>query len=498
MSSIRKQSIYSSLFIYAGFIIGAINILKLFPDTRYFRTEEFGLTRLLLDVAILFSTTCTLGSLNITFKFFPFYRSYLPERKNDLPTITLILVLTGCILFSILVPMAQPFLLRKFGSRSPLFLDYFYLIYPFTISLAFFNLMEAYAWSLQRTVLTNFLKEFLSRIITTALILLFMWKIIPTFKIFVNIYVYIYGALALSLFLLMLKKGEFPIKFSKSSVTRRLSGKMFVFGFSFFLSSILNILAKTNDTIIIASQSKGGLVDTAIFVIATYLVTLMDVPQRSLISAATAQISIAWKERDMEKIGRLYSKTALNLLIAAIAILGTLLLNGKNIVHYLGPTYGPIPQLLVLLGLTRLIDLGTGLNAQILVLSRYWKVDLITNLLFVVASIIFNYFLTIRMGVMGPAWGGLMAIIIFNTLRFIFLWSFFRLQPFSSKNLKAFLLGIVIFLFINLIPQIGNVFIDVAIRSFLFLGMYTTAILRLHVSEDINQVFLSIRSRVRL
>ena len=47
------------------------------------------------------------------------------------------------------------------------------------------------------------------------------------------------------------------------------------FGLAFFASSTLNALAKTNDSIILASQSNQGLTDTAVFNIATYLITLM-------------------------------------------------------------------------------------------------------------------------------------------------------------------------------------------------------------------------------
>jgi O-antigen/teichoic acid export membrane protein len=272
---------------------------------------------------------------------------------------------------------------------------------------------------------------------------------------------------------------------------------MLVFGLSFFLSAMLNILAKTNDTIIIASQSPGGLVDTAVFVIATYMVTLMDVPQRSLISAATAQISVAWKEKDMEKIGRLYRKTALNLLIAAIGILGLLLVNAQSLVEFLGETYAPVPLLLVLLGFARLIDLGTGLNAQILVLSKYWKVDLITNVLYVAVSIVLNYLLTVRIGVMGPAWGGLLAIVLFNALRFGFLWKLFHLQPFTIRNLQALVLGLLAFLAVYFIPSTGNLYMDIAIRSSLFTTMFAGAIWYFRISPDLNDALASVVRRIR-
>jgi O-antigen/teichoic acid export membrane protein len=79
MGIIRKQSILSSIFIYIGFAIGAINILYLFP--HYLTTEQFGLTRLLIDVSMLIGMLATLGSCPATLKFYPFYASMLPKEK---------------------------------------------------------------------------------------------------------------------------------------------------------------------------------------------------------------------------------------------------------------------------------------------------------------------------------------------------------------------------------------------------------------------------------
>ena len=77
MGVVRKQSILSSIFTYIGFAIGAVNILILFP--KYFTTEQIGLTRILLDVALMFSTVCTLGSIATVLKFYPVYKTHLPR-----------------------------------------------------------------------------------------------------------------------------------------------------------------------------------------------------------------------------------------------------------------------------------------------------------------------------------------------------------------------------------------------------------------------------------
>jgi O-antigen/teichoic acid export membrane protein len=492
MGVVRKQSILSSFFTYIGFAIGAINILFLFP--KYFSPEELGLTRILLDVALLFSTACTLGSIPITLKFYPFYHAYLPKNKDDLPFITLTLCLTGCIIFLIIMPYLKPIIIRKFGARSPLFVDYFDLIYPLTITLAFFSLFEAYAWSLKRTVLSNALKEFAFRLLTTVLIALFVLGLV-NFSQFINLYAFTFLVPIVIFFIALSRTGNFPIQIQISSVTRRLKSKIFAFGSFVFLGATLNIIARTNDTIIIASQSTGGLADAAVFTIATYLVTVMEVPQRSLISITTPFISEAWRSRNVARIDTLYKKTALNLLIPGIAIFCIVLLNAEDAVKFLGPSYGSLTMLVLILGIAKLIDLGSGLNTQILLLSKYWRIDFITTMLLVLVSIPLNYWLTRKYNVMGPAWGNLIALTTFNVIRMIYIWKIFRLQPFTMNNAKAILIGLICFVLIYLIPSAGNIYFDVIIRSALFIGLYAFAIIYFKASEDINGLVKIIRAK---
>ncbi len=215
MGIIRKQSIYSSIFTYLGFAIGAVNLIFLFPNPHFFKRDEFGLTRLLLDFSLLFSALCTMGSVPATIKFYPFYNSYLSKKNNDLPVLTLATCFTGCILFLIGTTFFKEDIIHKFGAKSPLFVSHFYLIYPLTLSLAFFSLMESYAWTLRKTILSNFLKEVMFRLVTTVLIVLYIFHII-TIDTFFNLYSFIYFPSVIILFIVVIRTGKFSINFSIS------------------------------------------------------------------------------------------------------------------------------------------------------------------------------------------------------------------------------------------------------------------------------------------
>lgn len=494
MGTIRKQSIYSSLFIYAGFAIGAINVLVLFP--RYFTAEQFGLTRIIMDIAMIFTALCLAGTQPVGYKFYPYYKHHLPKERNDLPAILLTVSLSTCFLLYVLLPVFQPWLLRKFGQRSPLLLDHFDLVFPLTVSLVLFALLESASWFINRSVASNFLKEFAFRSLTMLLIGIWIAGYFSSFRNFIISYTYL-NYIPLAVLLLVIYQGrEYALHWKISTLTRRLSLSMLKFGSAYFLSALLNILAKTNDTLIIASQSVGGLADAAIFTIATYLITVMDVPQRSMIASATPQIAQAWKDHDMGKLDRLYKKTALNLLIIAAGILGLVMINSRLIVSFLGELYAQLPLLMLVLGVGKLIDLGTGMNSQILQLSKHWRIDLFTNMLFVAISIVLNYFLTKSYGIMGTAWGSLSAILLFNLIRFIYIKKIYGLQPFSKRNAIALASAVALTSAFFFLDVSSVLWINSLIHSLLFLGLYGFVIIKFRISEDISELYTMGLSRL--
>lgn len=494
MATIRKQSIYSSIYIYAGFAFGAINVLYFFP--KFFTPEQFGLTRILMDIALIFSTLCTAGMIPIALKFSPFYQHHLKKEKNDLFTLTFIIALIACVVFYLLLPYLYPIILRKFGYRSPLLTDYIQWVFPLTVGLVLFSMLEAYAWIVSKNVASNFLKEFLYRILVTVLILLWSLALIKNFTVFIGIYAFLYFVLIIILGWIIYSTHFFGITFVRSEITRKYTPLMIKFGGAYFLSAVLNILARTNDTIIIASQSTGGLKDAAIFTIATYLITLMDVPQRSMVSSATAQIAKAWRDKDMQKLDRLYKKTALTLLIVAAGIMGCVLINASLAVHYLGETYALLPFLMLVLGIGKLIELGTGLNAQILQLSKHWRIDLFTNMLFVIVSIILNYLLTKKYGMVGTAYGSVIAVFLFNFIRFVYIRKIYSLQPFSVNNAIALLIAFTLAGFCHFIKISNHLVLNHVLKTLLFISGYAYLVIRLNLSVDISDLYAEMKKKV--
>jgi len=470
MGIIQKQGVKSSFFIMIGFLIGAVNLLVLFP--LFFSKNDQGLVRAMLDIGATLSVFCTLGTLPVIYKFYPFYNHYLGPKKNELPFITLIINLIGFGILLIIGWQQKDFIIRKLG-KSPSLAQYFNYVYPYTFFLLIFYWLEAFAWGLRKGVYSNFLRETLIRILTTLLIIAFGLKYIDL-AVFLTFFSLLYVIPSLLLLINLIKSNQFSFKCLQiSSVTRRLKGKMFSFALFVFAGQFFNLLARTNDTFLIVGLR--GLNDAAIFAIATYVSAILEIPQRSLNSISIPVLATSWKNKDFANIKNIYHKSVSNLLAIGLLLFGLIWLNIDNLVNFLNWVsnkeaggYDAISKLIFILGLAKLIDLATGVNSQIIGTSNFWKFDFFTNLFYILLSLPLNYYLIKNYNLEGLAYSNLIALCLYNSIRFLFLYKKFKLQPYTYKHGLFLLLSIGLILLVHQIPSVNNIVANIFLQSSVF------------------------------
>ena len=485
MGVIQKQSIQSTFVIVFGFAIGAFNLIIFAP--KILTAKELGLTRIITDAGMTLAALCTLGCIPVINKFFPFYKSYLRPEKNDLPLITLVVCMIGFIVMCFAGYGAKDFVVRKFSERSPLFVEYSYLVYPFAFFWLLFMWLESFSWSFRKGVLSNALKETLARIIFFFLLLAFSYQLISLNHLFV-LFSFQYLIPVIVLFFILRKTGAFMFVNSISPVTSRIKGKMINFGLFVFGAQFLNLLSRTVDTFILASKSERGLEDAAVFTIATYVIALMEIPQRSITSISIPVLAESWKNKDTHRISNIYTKSVSNLLVIGLGIFGLIWLNIHNLAGYLGKDFAGIEAIVLFMGTGKLIDLGTGANSQIINTSSYWKVDFTTNVIYTLIALPLNYILIDHYGLMGAAYAFLISLAVFNSMRFGFLWFKFGFQPYSFKSFLAVLIAIICTLITYSIPRVPSVIADTVVRSITFLLLFLPSMYFANISEEINQL----------
>ena len=483
MSIIQKQSIQSSVVIMIGFAIGAVNIILIQP--KVLTAEQLGLTRVITDAGLTLASMCTLGSIPVVNKFFPFYKSYLNPKQNDLPFITLVICLLGFIIMCSAGYALQDIIVRKFSGRSPLFVKYSYLVYPYGLFMLLFLWLESFSWSFRKGVISNGLKETVSRLIFTVLLVFVSLRLISIPQFF-TAFSFSYLLSAAILFFVLRRTGEFIFNPVISSVTWRMKGRMINFGLFIFGAQFLNLLSRTVDTFILSSKSDRGLSDVAVFTIATYVATIMEIPQRSINSISVPVLAESWKNKDLRHIKSIYVKSVSNLLIVGLVMFCIIWLNAPNLAKYLGKDFIGIERVVLFMGIGKLIDLGTGANGQIIATSSFWKVDFITNALYTILALPLNYILISSYGLMGAAYSTLISLAFYNSMRFGFLWYKFKMQPYSLANLLVIAIAIVCTVIVYFIPKSPSPVIDTIIRTAAFMALFTPAVYYTHISEEIN------------
>jgi len=496
MGIVKKQGVFSSLLLYIGFGLGALNAMYFFPN--FFTKEQFGLTRLLYTIALTFANLSLLGLGQSMIRFFPFYRDRLEKNNNDLLFLSLTIATIGFVFFGAVIYFFQDFIIDLFAgdavakSKTNLVNDYFYLIYPLTFSLVIFSVFEIYCRSMLKTVFPLVLRDLLFRIFTLIIIVLLAFKIIG-FDLFTVLYCsyYFIGAVVIIYYVNHIK--ELHIVPRVSTVSRRLKGRMFNYSMVMFSGGFFAIIAQNVDTFMIGSIK--GLDSIASFTVATYMATLIQIPQRGLTSVVNPLIAKAWKNKDFVLIHSLYKKTSINLMVWSIAAFLLIWFNLDEMFFFLPADYSDGKMVVIIMSISIIIELSTGANTEILVNSGHWRLSFYTQLMVLILLIPINYFLIKSIGIVGSAYSNLIGFFIYNFIRAAIIKVKYNMLPFDMNTLKVLSIAAAVFGVMQFVPNIENVYLSSLVKSILIVGMYASAVIFFKVSEDVNKVAADLKKK---
>jgi O-antigen/teichoic acid export membrane protein len=495
MSSIRRQSIISSVVIYIGFLAGLVNTY-FFTREGNFTEAQYGLTTIFIAIATMMAAFAMLAMPSYIFKFYHYYNDHLPPKKNDMITWALLVSTVGFILVMIAGWAMKDLVVKKYGTKSPLLITYYYWIFPFGLGLTIYTVLEAYTWNMGKSVLANFFREVQWRLLTTLLIVLVITNTIKDFDLFIKLYAFTYPGIAVSLFayLVVTKKIHFTTKPSK--VTRRLLTKMITYSAFVFGGSLIFTISQVFDSFVLGSVL--GLEIAGIFGLATVITSIIQAPQRGIVSASISHLSKAWKDKNTALLQRIYQRSSINQLIFACAIFLLIWMNFYDGVttFKLKPAYLTAAEVFFILGLTKIVDMGTGVNSQIIITSNYWRFELLSGMVLLVLMLPLTFFLTKKMGINGPAIATLISVTIYNTIRIAFLWKKYQLFPFTVQSVYTLLLaaacyGVCHFAY-NDMHGIGGM----TLRSITFIILYGAGAIALKLSPDIQPVLQTLRKKI--
>lgn len=497
MSKIRRQSIISSFVIYIGFAVGLLNTY-FFTKQGLFTAEQYGLTSIFVAIATMMSAFASMAMPAFISKFYHYYNDHLPPRKNDMITWALLMGVIGFSLVIIAGWLFKGLVIRKFGEHSPELLIYYYWIFPLGFGLTIYIILEVYTWNVGKPVLTNFLKEVQWRLLITVLIVLLNMGLIKDFDLFIKLYAFTFPGIALTLFLYLVLTKKIHFTFTISKVSRRYFKRIASLCLFVYSSTVIFTISQVFDSIVIASVLKDGMAKAGIFGLAQILTSVIQAPQRAIVAASIPHLARAWKDKNRDMLQRIYQRSSLNQLIFASGLFVLIAINYKELIY----TFSLKEEYLLgftaflFLGLTRIVDMGTGVNSQIIGTSNYWRFELLSGVVLLIIMLPLTIMFTRRYDILGPAIANFISVTVYNLIRIIFLWKKFRLFPFTMQSVYVLLLagaGCVLcyYTFLSVHGFWGHV-----ARSLAFLILYGGAVIYFRLSADIQPVLQTIRKRL--
>lgn len=497
MSNIRRQSIISTLIIYFGFAVGLLNTY-LFSKEGIFDNNQFGLYNAFIAIATLMMALSNMAMPSYIYKFFPYYKDHLEPKKNDQLTIAFITSIIGFILVVAVGILFKGVVVKKYITNAPDIVTHYNWIFVLAFGLLVFTILEAYSWQLHKSVITNFLREGMWRIFTTVLIALFAFGVISNYDLFIRLFSFSYPFIAVLLLLYLLITRKIHFTFSISKVTRRFTKSILRLCLFIYAGSFIFTVSQVFDSLVISSKLKYGLGWLAVYSVAQNLAAMIQVPQRGIVAASIAHLSRAWKEKNMELIRKIYQRSSINQLIFALFALSLMVLSFSDVVttFKLKNAFLDGYYVVIFLGLTKVVDMGTGVNSQIIATSTYWKFEMLSGVVLLLVMLPLSYFFTVAYGINGTAVAQLISVSVYNIIRIVFLWKKFRLLPFTVHTFHALGLTAVCFALCFFLFRDIHGWAGILLRSTVFAVLYIAGVITLRLSPDVHAVITAVRKRL--
>lgn len=488
MGIVFRQSAITTIISYCGVAIGYINLLYLYP--KFLEPDQIGLLRTIQDAAILFTPFAQFGLAQSIIRYFPRMVTD-KESSGSFIRLMLLLALVGFGIFLLLFKIFETPILSYFEANAQEIIGYASLVLWLTLILLLTAIMEAYSRSLLKTIVPNLLREIVARLLLAILILLYFTGYLNFNQFIVSTALAYLLCLAI-LFMYLWLQGELQINRGLSQLDKaEIPGLLKYSLLSFAGMAGLIIIGKV-DSIMITGLI--GLSANAIYTTAFYMATVIEIPKRALMQIAMPLISRAFEKNDLEDIQKIYQKTSINQFIVGGLILIGIWANLQNIFSLMpkGEIYEAGKYVVLIIGLGKLLDMMFGPSSEIIVLSKYYGFNIILITILAASVVMANNILIPKYGIDGAAIGSAIALVLFNGLKYIFIYIKLKMQPFTWATLKV--LGVVLIAVgcNYLIPRINFVFGDMIIRSASITLVYVSLVIISKASPDGNKVFQKI------
>ncbi len=227
---------------------------------------------------------------------------------------------------------------------------------------------------------------------------------------------------------------------------------------------------------------------TGIYAITSALSEVINKPLRSLSAIAGPLVAHYMEEGKMEEVRSIYRKASLNMTIIGVGLFLLIWTIVPQIIEVMPNSEKMMEGRYVIffLGLAQVWDMMTGVNSEIILYSKYYRINLYLTLLLAVINMGANFLLIPLYGLTGSAIATCISIFLYNVIKLVFIKIKYNLFPFTPDIIPAIGLGVAAWLISQWLPVTGHAYVDMVIKGAAFTLLYGIPIWRLALSPDIN------------
>ncbi len=487
MGVVKRQGIKQSMVTYFGVVIGVVNTLLIFP--ALLDQSQIGLINFVRETAIMFSLFAFLGSAELIVRYFPHFKDE-KNGNNGFLFLLLAILTAGCLLFTIVWLLFKEQIYVFFGlkTESALYLQFLYLILPFTIVIAYGNLFTFYVSNFQRIVVPALFNELLPKLGMPLLVVAFYLKWIAFEAI-------LYGSLVIYIAILIGQAwyvhhlGQLRLRPNFKALRKSLVKEMAQFSMFGFLGSLGSRLSSEFLNFFMLG-TISTLANTGIYAIAYAIANVVDVPRKAISRIVSPLLADKFKEGKLAEVEDIYHKTAINQLIVGLLVFLAVWVSIGQIYEIMpnGEKFQAGKQVVLLLGIARIVDMMTGANSEILSYSKHYRFNFYLVLFMAVVHVGANIYFIKTYGLIGVGIATLITLTLYNLAKLTVLKWKLNMQPFSKET--VFVLGAAgaAFLASNYLPSTHFALLDAVIRGGIFSTVFLGLVLWWNVSPDLNQL----------
>lgn len=462
MGIIAKQSIYNVVSIGLAFLIGAVNMVYLYPT--YPGKEFQGLIVALLANSNLIQPFISFGVQHTLIKYFSEAQS-----KEERDRLLWFVLLFPLVIIALILPFYFQFntaLLELIAGKGNGVSRFPFLILAIAISTAYFEVFFSWLRVHLKTVFGNFLKEVYPRVLVFLLLMAYIleWIDLDGFINFLIIgyYLRLLCVMCYSFFI-YIPSFNFHLPSNWTSLLRY-SAMIFLSGAA--ASFILDI-----DKSMIFAITKDE--NVAFYAVALYIAAVIEAPGRAMFQITSPMVAQALNSNDLNRLEELLKKSSINLMVVsglAFLIINLNLLDFYKLINQ--PGYASAFSVVIIISLGKFFSMSMGCLNNIISNSKYYPYVFWFSVSSAVLAVLLNYYLISAYGIMGAAFATLIVILFINSCKLILIYYAFNIHPYNRKSLSIIGSIFLIYGMVYSIPSTGSPILAILLRSLAILILF--------------------------